>query len=100
MIAKAAGMAFSDFSGLNTDEECADAIIAALAAEGMVIVPKVPTQAMIDRATASHTWDDPTHPDASPDHDYDEDTARVWRQMIIAAHALPTPTLPPAGDDT
>lgn len=60
-----------------------------LAAEGFVVVPAVPTQAMLDAATST------TSGYGGPDHDYDDDVRAHWSAMLAAAQeqndACPSP---------
>ncbi|MGB3485336.1 MAG: hypothetical protein WBB07_24365 [Mycobacterium sp.] len=50
-----------------------------LAAESFVVVPAVPTQAMLDAATST------TSGYGGPDHDYDDDVRDHWSAMLAAA---------------
>jgi hypothetical protein len=64
-------------------------LTAALAVDGVALVPKEPTQAMIDEATGIAGGD------GVPDEGYDEDIRRIWLAMLAAAsvgHA-PAPAL-------
>ena len=64
-------------------------LIEVVRAEGFVLVPREPTQAIIDRMTASISLDGLPSPEAEPDPDYDDDMRRAYRAMIAAA---PSPT--------
>lgn len=53
--------------------------------ENWVMVPKEPTQEIVDRMTASVSLDGLPSPDAEPDDDYADDMRRAYRAAIDAA---------------
>lgn len=54
-----------------------------------VLVPREPTQNMVDWGTTAINYDGPTPLLPEPDHDYDADLRRSYRAMIAAAPVAP-----------
>jgi hypothetical protein len=63
---------------------------------GWVLVPREPTQNMIDWGTTANSYDGPLPLLPEPDHDYDADLRRCYRAMVGSAPTPPAES-PPLG---